>query len=240
MTYFLSAQPLRVGETAELTGEEAHHAAGTRRIRPGETFAMQDPSGTRFRVIVEGGSSKSLRVRVIEPLEVPPPPERRVTLIQAALKAKATEWALQKTTELGVARLVFFPAAHSTVALAELRHDHSRGRWERIAWEACKQSDRQLPPEFHVAENLPEALAWSGQADRNWVFHPESAGPLSALLSCEGRVHSVRVLIGPEGGLTSDELRYARDAGFVAARLGPLVLRAETAAVAACALALFA
>lgn len=238
MTYFLSGQPLRVGESAELSGEEAHHAGGTRRLRPGETFALQDPSGARFRVAVESGGSKALRVRVLEPLAVPPLPERRVTLIQAAVKPKAAEWILQKTTELGVARLVFFPAEHSTVALKDLHHDLSRGRWERITWEACKQCDRQVPLELHLAGALADAVGWAGPARRNWVFHPEVGS--AALRGEAGAAGSARLLVGPEGGLTPGELELARDAGFQPVSLGALVLRAETAAVAACALALFA
>lgn len=258
MTYFLSEQPLHPGESLELSGEEAHHAAGTRRLRAGETFALQDPSGARFRVEVEGGGSRALRVRVLEPIAPPPLPERRVTLIQAAVKAKAAEWILQKVTELGVARLVFFSSAHATVALKELHHDLERGRWQRIAWEACKQCDRQFPPELHIAENLSAAIAWAGPAERSWLFHPDSGGPPppsagvaapSALVAgpsapsalvAERSAPSARLIIGPEGGLTPEEVRLAWDAGFEAVSLGPLVLRAETAAVAGCALALLA
>jgi 16S rRNA (uracil1498-N3)-methyltransferase len=243
MTYFLSDCPLRAGEQVELTGEEAHHAAGTRRLRPGETFALQDPSGARFRVAVEGGNARALRVRVLEPLAVPALPPLRVTLLQAAVKTKAAEWILQKCqkcTELGVARIVFFPAAHSTVAPKELRQDRTRGRWERIAWEACKQSDRQFPPELHLADDLAEAIRWAGPAALSRVFHPGAGEPACALRADPPSAGAAaRLLVGPEGGLTAEELRLARDQGFAAVALGELVLRAETAAVAACALALF-
>lgn len=252
MTYFLSTQALRVGEIAELTGGEAHHAAGTRRLRPGETFALQAPDGTRFRVAAEGGGPRLLRVKVLEEIPVPPLPAVQVTLIQAAVKAKAMEWILQKAAELGVARIVCFPGEHSAVALKELRHDVERGRWEKILWEACKQCDRQFPPALQVAEDLTRAIAWAGAASRSWLFHPGAGEGAAAFRGAAGGFReteakagdagkpSARLLIGPEGGLTSEELRHAWDAGFEAFALGELVLRAETAAVAACALALYA
>jgi 16S rRNA (uracil1498-N3)-methyltransferase len=243
MTYFLSDRLLRVGELVELAGEEAHHAAVARRLRPGDTFALQGPDGARFRVVVEGGGARAFRVRVLEPVQPPPPPALRVTLLQAAVKAKAAEWIVRKSTELGVARLAFYPSAHSAVAPRELERERARGRWERIAWEACKQCDRSFPPELHVATGLEDAMRWAGAADLSWLFHPSEGRPAPALLAERplraGAPETARLLIGPEGGFTPDELRAAWEQGFEAVALGEYVLRAETAAVAACALALF-
>jgi len=236
MPYFLADRTLAVGEVYELKGEEALHAAGSRRARPGETLSLQDPSGQRYRAVVEGGGSRGLLLRVAGAEAVPPLPARRVVLLQAAVKPKALELIVQKCTELGVASLVFFPSAYSSIPHRELRDSKTHQRWERIAWEACKQSGRQFPPNLEIARDLTAALAESGTALRRWLLESE-ANPLQAAPTPIDGEH--RLLVGPEGGFTAEERRQAWDAGFEGTSLGGLTLRAETAAVAACALALF-
>ena len=241
MTYFLSGCPLAVGEVFEWSGAEAHHAVGSRRIRPGEELSLQDPQGRRFRAALEGQSRKSLTVRVLAPEAVPPLPGCRVTLLQGAVKAKAAGEIVQKITELGVARLAFFPAERSTVSPRELESGKTQTRWERIAWEACKQCGRQFPPELTVAGGLAEALALTDPAAANWMFHPGEASAVPVLPAAKGTPApaSARLLVGPEGGWTAEEVRQAAGAGFRPVGLGGMILRAETAAVAACSLALF-
>jgi 16S rRNA (uracil1498-N3)-methyltransferase len=238
MPYFLAARPLAPGDSYELSGEEAQHAASSRRIREGEFLSLQDPEGRRFRVVVEGAGRRP-RVRVLEPEPVPPLPARRVTLLQAAAKAKAVELIVQKCAELGVAQLEFFPAAYSTVAHRELQDPKTLSRWERIAWEACKQCGRQFPPPIRIVPDLKFALGLAAASERRWVLDAE-ANPLPPeTQAARAAGESVCLLVGPEGGFTPDELRQAWDAGFAGLSLGALTLRAETAAIAACTLALF-
>ena len=157
---------------------------------------------------------------------------------------KAAEWIVQKASEMGVAEVRFFPAAHSPVSRGESAADHAR-RWERIAWESCKQCDRQFPPAIAWDESLaaamgamadpPEEGAW------RWLLDPhQGETPAQAMGSAGGgEPTSVAVLIGPEGGFAPDETDAARRAGFTPVRMGELVFRAETAALAACAVVLF-
>jgi len=240
MSYFLAAQPLEPGATLTLSGAEADHLLKSRRMRPGERFALQDPAGARFVVELLGQAGRTATVRVLEPAPVPAPPPCRVTLVQAAVKEKAAEWIVQKATELGVATVRFFPAERSTVPTRLLAAPRTRQRWERIAWEACKQSDRPAPPALEVAPNLAEALAGAEAARRAWLLHPlpttPDGAPVPEALAAD---ETALALVGPEGGFTEAEVTTALAAGLRPVRLGGRALRAETAALAACTLLLY-
>lgn len=253
MSYFLSGIPLQTGQSFEFAGDEARHLMLSRRTKPGDCFALQDPAGLRFEAEVIRMERKQALVRVLAPLPIPPLPDAVVTLLQAAVKEKAAEWIIQKATELGVRHLLFFPAERSTVAHKTLSAPKTHQRWEKIAWEACKQSDRHLPPEILLAEDLSQALAHPLNAKANKMLL--DAGGDVALGEACGGANSARqdapdidgkspntahtLLVGPEGGLTSEEKALAQEAGYRLARLGETVLRAETAAIAACTVAMY-
>lgn len=249
MPYFLSSQPLEPGATVTLDGEEAAHLLKARRLRAGERLALQDPEGRRFQAELAEAGGRRATVRVLEPLAVPPLPALRLHLLQAAVKEKAAEWIVQKATELGVAAVTFFPSANGTVPPRQLGGTRSLGRWERIAREACKQCDRQWPPMLATLPGLEAALADSGEAgggerrgsraERRWVLHPGASLNAAAALREGTPPRAARVLVGPEGGFTDGEVAQAERAGFVPIAMGGLLLRAETAALTACALLLF-
>ncbi|MBI4082466.1 MAG: 16S rRNA (uracil(1498)-N(3))-methyltransferase [Candidatus Lambdaproteobacteria bacterium] len=247
MTYFRCTAPLVPGSTLVLEGAEAAHLLQARRMRPGERFALQDGAGTRCLAELVAADRHRARVLVLAPTPVPAPPLLRLSLLQAAVKEKAAEWIVQKSTELGVAAVTFFPAARATVPLRQLQAAAARERLARIAWEACKQCDRQFPPELRMLPTLDVALAAARGAAIRWVLAagPASLAPAAALAPAEGGATpaegaTATLLVGPEGGLTAEELAAARAAGFLAVTLGPNTLRAETAALAGCALLLCA
>ncbi len=241
MPYFLCQVPLRTGKTLTLEGVEAEHIIKSRRIRQGERFALQDPAGLRCLAELLNSESRRATVRVGEHLPVPPPPPVAVTLLQAAIKEKAAEWVIQKGTELGVAAIHFFPSLNTALPSREASPAIA-ARWERIAWEACKQCDRQFPPEIGTLPGLEAALAQGKPGGAAWLLHP-SAEPAGreAFAGEAGQAvpRTARVLVGPEGGFTPEEAVRAETAGFRPVKLGENLLRAETAALAACSLILF-
>lgn len=247
MSYFLSGHLLRPGELATLAGEEARHVKGSRRLRPGDSLVLQDPSGDRFRAVLEYAGAGVLHVRVGERVAAPRMPSVRLVLLQAAVKPKAAEWIVQKATELGVAEVRFFPSANSPVAAQELKSGKTLSRWERVAREACKQSDRQHPPVLGMPHDLAAALGDEGSdagsegssGGRRWLLHPEGEIAVGELHMRGHTDPSAWLLVGPEGGFTTDEVAQARARGFTPVRIGELMLRTETAAVAGCTLMLF-
>jgi 16S rRNA (uracil1498-N3)-methyltransferase len=240
MGYFLSDKPLTLGAVVDLDGRDTDHIRRSRRFRAGDTFELQDPQGHRFQVVWEPGPSRKPRVRVVAPAAAAPAAPLRLTVLQAALKDKAAENIIRQVTELGVAALVFFQAENSPTALRDLQVPNER--WERIAWEACKQSGRALPPICTVAESLAPALDvldLSPAAPR-WMLAPDAEdSPAAAWGGHAGSPPGEAVLlVGPEGGLTGEETACARNRGFRPVRLGGPVLRADTAALAGAALML--
>lgn len=164
MSFFLFPDTLNTGATVTLSGAEAAHLLRSRRIRPGERFALQDSAGGRFTVELLEGGRGSATLHVLEPLAVPPLPRQRVTLLQAAVKEKAAELIVQKSTELVVAEIHLFPSANSDPSPRKLGSPRSAARWEKIAWEACKQSGRGSPPPIILHPGLEPVLAQAAQA----------------------------------------------------------------------------
>jgi 16S rRNA (uracil1498-N3)-methyltransferase len=247
MTYFLAPGELSEGESIVLEGEEAQHLLKSRRMRAGERFALQDARGWRFWAeLVQAepkpaepvqGNRGGARVRVHGSAPIPALPDPPVRLWLASVKDKAAEQVVQKATELGVAELHVFTAQHSTVAHAELAVARTVQRWTRIAVEACKQCDRQAPPPLRVWPSLAALLVAGVHTGSGWLLDREGAPPALAPSSASGLGGGVTVLVGPEGGLTPEEIAAACAAGFTRVRLGPLTLRSETAAIAGCAVA---
>jgi 16S rRNA (uracil1498-N3)-methyltransferase len=157
--------------------------------------------------------------------------ETPLTLLTAVPRGGRMDFLVQKCSELGVSRIVPVITARSVVRPEPAK----RGRWEKIAREAARQCGRADVPEVSPPTPLAAALAASDLPDRRLMLSPEAGGrPLRALLPDRA---ATALLVGPEGGLDTAEVEAARAAGFQAASLGSRILRVETAAIVAVALA---
>jgi len=238
MPYFLSPQPLREGTEVLLEGEDAPHLLKSRRMKAGETFTVQDPTGARFLAQLSRPPGEGAWLRILQPVLSPALPRVRLTLLLAATKEKAAELALQKAAELGVAEIVLFSSRFSPLPPRDLLAPRNRARWERILREACKQCDRQFPPPLRIETGLEAALGGGAGAALRVALDPSAPHPLATLLAV-ARPATAAVLVGPEGGFAKEEAALAAQSGFRPASLGALILRAETAAIAACSVLLF-
>ena len=152
-----------------------------------------------------------------------------ITLLLAIFKFDRMEWAIEKATELGVARMVPLIAKRTDSHLASAAVKRVE-RWRRIAREAAQQSRRDAPPEIAAPARFEEVL--SVPAERRIVLS-EAEEQVSLKQAVAGFKGSLALAIGPEGGWTGEEERAFREHGWIAASLGPTILRAETAAIAA-------
>lgn len=163
-----------------------------------------------------------------------PAPEASITLLLSIIKFARFEWAIEKATELGVSKIVPVIAERSEKRLVEATPKRLK-RWERIAEEAAQQARRLGPPEIGGAVRFEESLEVCVASLR--LLLDAGAGPLEEAVEQvrfeHGNNPRAALLIGPEGGLTAREGEIATDAGFLTVGLGPLILRTETAAVAA-------
>ncbi len=217
------------GGQAELSGDEARHLTRVLRVEAGQRFEISDNRSAYLAEVVEARGERVV-FRVEQPIESTPPPIR-VTLCAGLIKFDRFEWMVEKATELGVERIIPVGAARSEKGLFEASRKRSE-RWERIARESSQQSRRTTLPEILPAARFESALETEGAAR---LFLEEGTAP-PLLRALPDRVASASLLLGPEGGWTERERELAGAAGWTAVSLGPQILRAETAAVAAIAL----
>ena len=225
--FFLAEPP--AGDLAVLQGAAAHRVAQVLRLRPGDAVELFDGSGRGWQ-----GSISTLQrgeVRVSVERAARHPPEPRTVLCAALIRPNRFEWLIEKATELGASVVQPLITAHSAVRPGEIGPAR-RERWHRIAVEAAEQSGRFTIPT--IPEPLPFSRAVEQAEGRLLVAVEPLHGPVLPLGAVLRDVGSgpVTLLTGPEGGLTADEVRAAREVGGLTVSLGPLVLRAETAAIA--------
>ena len=220
------------GNRAILTGSHAEHLARVLRARVGQEFDIATGLAVRKSRITSIAES---RVEFELGEEVPAASAARITLALAVFKFDRMEWAIEKCTELGVAHIVPLIAQRTDVHLAATTIKRTE-RWRRIARQAAEQSRRAAPPEIAAPVELPEALGLPGDV-RIVLAESEAKALLRDVLESLPREAEIVLAVGPEGGWTVDELQSFHQAGWTSASLGRTVLRAETAAIAATAIA---
>ena len=236
MSYFIFDGVLNLGKQYELKGEESSHITKSRRLRPGDSFLVQDQQGQRFEAILKSFDHNSLLFTPQKPVAIPPASSLRVEILQALPKQKALDFILQKTTELGVSRLDVFCGRHSPKTFRAFEKQQHLKRWKRIVSEASKQCGRQFAPEIHFHPDISAALETLLECPNSWMLVPEAADAVSwkKISSSEDDIiKHHRVLIGPEGGFHQDEIKMALRSGIRKVNLGPRILRSETAAITA-------
>jgi 16S rRNA (uracil1498-N3)-methyltransferase len=229
------------GTTATLRGEAAEHLGRVLRAEPGQLYELSDGARVWLGRVESVGLLKRGENRVefslVEPIAVQES-KLQVDLLIALVKFDRFEWCLEKATELGVRNIVPIAAARSEkalVAAAEKRH----ARWGKILLESAQQSRRVRAPSIAGVITAEKAFA-QDQADCKVLLSERSdAGPLRNVLR-GNTSNSVVLAIGPEGGWTDGELNFAREAKFLEASLGKLILRTETAVLSALAVVNFA
>ena len=224
------------GETVSITGPLARHLKGSLRMRPGETVWLGEAGGPRYQVALTATDREHLTGRILSRTAPPPPACPRLTLGFALIKGDGMEWAIQKATEFGVARLAPLVTAR-TVVRPQSGRAHQTSRWQSIALEAAQQSMRWDVP--IVAE--PESFeAWCADPNRSacqlLLWEQPRGLSLRDRLRRKPRPDSVTLAIGPEGGFDAREIEHAEQNGFEVVSLGSRIVRSESAMLAALAL----
>ncbi|WP_292831996.1 16S rRNA (uracil(1498)-N(3))-methyltransferase [Microbacterium sp.] len=218
-----------VGEDLVLSGAEAHHAI-VRRVREGEGVTVGDGAGTWLAGTVAVVKPKEVVVRVTS-VAFQPSPRPRLVLAQALAKGDRDELAVQAATEIGVDEILPWQAARSVSRWSDDKAAKGVARWQAIAREASKQAHRAWVPSIATPKSTAEIAARPGML---LVLEPAASARLSQVeLPTEG---DIVVIVGPEGGVASEELAELERAGASCVRLGDTVLRTSTAGPAALAL----
>lgn len=227
--FFIEGVAVEVHGTIDLA-PLAHQLRNVLRLAPGSTIILLDDSGASFPTRIEVLDERQAAGLVLDRVQVGSEPCVELTLYQCALKRDRFEWVLQKGVELGVRR--FVPVVSSrTVVRPSSRLLDKYDRWRAIVREAAEQSGRGRLPV------LSEPLTWDQAVNQGGglrLMPWEEAGSCASGVDFGAAdVRTASLLIGPEGGISAEEARAAIDDGWKPVSLGPRVLRAETAAIAA-------
>jgi 16S rRNA (uracil1498-N3)-methyltransferase len=228
------------GTTAVIEGDTAHHLGHVLRAETGQLYELSDGSSA-WLARIESVSRSRLEFALLDPLPAPQP-TADIILLLSIVKFDAYEWAIEKATELGVRRIIPLAAARSEKGLLAAARKRAE-RWRRILREASQQSRRLRIPQLDELAKPSQAFA-AQTAEFRLVLSERSDAP-SIRKSLDGSHHAMRsvgaaLAIGPEGGWTDEELLAARAASFREASVGQLILRTETAVIAALATLNFA
>ncbi len=222
----------RPGSLVEVTGDEAHHAVAVRRLHAGEPVLLTDGAGTAATGTVEETGKRRFTVRLSD-VRRDGRPDPELVVVQALPKGERGELAVEVLTEIGVSRIVPWAAARSVAVWKGERATKALARWRSTAREAGKQARRSWAVEVAELATTEDAVAVVAAADLAVVLHEAATDPLqSVAVPAAGRIV---VVVGPEGGLTDDEVAAFAAAGARTVRMGAEVLRTSTAGVAAAA-----
>jgi 16S rRNA (uracil1498-N3)-methyltransferase len=233
LTRVISGVPLESGRVMELGSDAAHHVIKVLRLGVGDPLVVFDGQGNEFAAEIESCAQSRVRVRVLEPRPAVGESPLRITLVQAVSRTDRMDLTLQKATELGVHAIAPVLSARSIVKLDGEQARRKLEHWRAIVVNACEQCARSTLPILREPEQLASYLLRPRLSSRSIVLDPSGTGDLAAVPGGDG---DLELLIGPEGGLEPGELELAGRCGFESRRLGPRILRTETAGVAAIAI----
>jgi len=219
------------GTQAALTGDHADHLIRVLRARVGQEFDIATGAVVRHGRIVtiqEGRVEFELGDEVSAAAHIP-----NITLLLAIFKFDRMEWAIEKCTELGVSRIVPIVARRTDAHLASAAEKRAE-RWRRIALQASEQSRRATPPEIAAPTKLHDVVSHVTSVLRIVLAESEQQTLVRDILTSQPG--EIVLAVGPEGGWAEDELQLFQKSGWISASLGPTILRAETAAIAATAI----
>ena len=222
-----SSRPLTIDEQCDLDDRASHHVARVLRVKTGDRLSVFNGDGNNYQGAVVSVTKHQVSV-LIDSIELAETESSLNTCLALAVsKGDRFEWAIKKATELGVTSVVPILSQRVDVRLSPERWQKKQEHWQQIVISACEQSGRAVVPEVAAPTTLPQWLS-DVEADCKLVLDPEATP--NAL---NDQPTSIALLIGPEGGLAPSELTLASKNGFSAIRLGPRVLRTETAPLVA-------
>ena len=227
--------PLVPGTELQLGRDQAHYLGRVLRLRNGDMLTVFNGDNGEFDAHVTSLAKNSATVVVDTALETATESALKIHLVQGISRGERMDFVVQKATELGVKRITPVFTEYGVVKLNGARAAKRNDHWQSVAIGACEQSGRIRPPLIDAPVDLN---AWFGagtkEADSDLILRPGAATPLSSIAA---PVTKVCLLIGPEGGFSDTEYEDAKIAGFATVSLGPRILRTETAALTAIAVA---
>lgn len=241
MRYFLvDPEAIETG-TPSITGSDVRHIRKVLRLGPGDRIGLLDGRGKAYEAQIKGVYVDRVAVEIIAVRSAAQDQGVEIGVAQALLKDKKMDGLIRQLTELGITDWFPFVSERSIPRPASDRSQHRVNRWQKIVRESVKQCRRPTVPRVHEPTTWEELLAATRAWDLKLLFWEaaEASPPAPPIGRASHAVRRLLLVLGPEGGFSKAEVEQAKADGFATATLGPRILRAETAAVAACTLAQF-
>ena len=231
MHRFFIPKPFK--EEMQITGRDAHHIIDVLRMVPGDRLQAVADDGISFVGEITAVGTNTVTVLAREVLRETHEPDVRISLLQGLAKGEKMEFIIQKAVEIGVTDIFPVAMAHSVVVLEPSKAEKKVERWQKIAEAAAKQSKRDSIPAVHEVGKLSQVLQ-----EEKWdlllvAYESENRVSLKEALQAHKEAKTVGVVIGPEGGLSTEEVEAAQQQGGIAVSLGRRILRTETAGLVA-------
>lgn len=228
---FYDPQSLQLDQLVELNDAVVQHVCRALRMRVGDELILFNGDGLEYKAQLETVEKRRASARIIQQDDRRIESPLDIRIGQSLSRGERMDYAVQKATEMGMQQMFPLFSERCEVKLSTDRQDKRIRHWQQVAISACEQSGRCKVPTISAPQTLEQ---WIKQEDAELklVLHHHTATPLAEMDAPE----SIALLIGPEGGLTEQEVELARDHGFQPVAFGPRVMRTETAPVAALAL----
>lgn len=223
------ALPLAPGDEIPLPEDVAGHLVRVLRLQPGDACVLFNGDGHDYDARLVAAGKREARAEILAARPVKNESPLRISLLQGIARGEKMDWILQKATELGVARIVPVDSERSEVKLDAARAEKRLAHWREVVVSACEQSGRAVVPEVLPPQPLGQGAAL--REGRGFLLDPVATQTLASL---QGNPPGACMLaIGPEGGWSPRDHEQLQAAGYEGLRLGPRVLRTETAGIAA-------
>jgi 16S rRNA (uracil1498-N3)-methyltransferase len=233
--FFIDPETIKIGNH-QILGSDARHMYRVLRLDVGDEVELFDGTGVGYRAQIVSAAANRMQLAILDSFQHTSESPVQITLAQGFLKDRKMDDLIRPLTELGIFRLIPFFVSRSVPKPDERSINKRIDRWEKIAREAVKQCKRGRIPLIEPAVSLREVLRISEKMTLNILFYEEEGKGFEPPNMASRKPESILVVVGPEGGFSSEEIDQARGHGFVTAGLGPRILRSQTAAVVACTL----
>ena len=228
LSRFYTERSLSPGQNVILEEATSHHLLRVLRLKAGESLLLFNGDGKEYQAVLKESANKQARILVENSRQPERESKLHITLGQAISRGERMDFVLQKSVELGVESIAPLWTKRSQVQLSGKRLEKRLSHWRGVIRAACEQSGRVCLPKLQHPAKLPDWHSINRKQSLQLVFDPAASLQLSDLIPAR----EIRILIGPEGGLEGEEISMVEESGFMRIRLGPRILRTETAALA--------
>ncbi|MBU1054528.1 MAG: 16S rRNA (uracil(1498)-N(3))-methyltransferase [Proteobacteria bacterium] len=241
MRLFYIEQSELAGTNPSIRGVDARHIINVLRLKPGDSIELFDESGIKYEARIVAVSSAKVDVNIVGQCNHVVESFLEIVVAQSFLKEGKMDNLIRQLTELGITKWIPFISERSVSRPDDKRLSNRTKRWEAIAKEATKQCKRAKSPKIGKTVSFKEILESEPGFDLKIIFWENEKNLLEIkdLGGKHGVINKILVMLGPEGGFTTNEVEKAKESGFLTAGLGPRILRAETASLSACTLIQF-